>query len=359
MTIRPFGVFALAAAFSGAPLSQAQPEPPAPPDLPVAPEPTPAPSPVPQKPSGPIEVNGIVGRVNGRIITKNQVGFMLAPIYAQLAAQFPRRGPEFERQFLEAQDKVIQEMVDRQLILDEFKRMGASIKPHFIDDEIKRQLRENYNGNEAKFRDELKRSRMTMEGYREMTKEKLIVQAMRQQKFADAPPPLPNEINREYAEIKTSLRDTSKDRISFQKIFIPRLDQQNPGSTPESQLTLAESIGTQLAEGKDFSELAKTYSKDAFAEQGGVQEDVPRIDLAPEFAAIIFDGPEGKVVGPLEDPQGFTLVKVTKKNLGPSPALQGEIRQQVEERVRRKKTSVQYDRWMEGLRKKAIIDIRK
>lgn len=360
MIIRPFGVFALAAAFSGAPLAQAQPEPPTPPDLPEAPAaPAPPPRPMPQMPSGPIEVNGIVGRVNGRIITKNQVGFMLAPIYAQLAAQFPRRGPEFERQFIEAQDKVIQELVDRQLILDEFKRMGASIKPHFIDDEIKRQLRELYNGNEAKFREELKRSRMTMEGYREMTKEKLIVQAMRQQKFADAPPPLPNEINREYAEIRTSLRDTSKDVISFQKIFIPRLDQQNPGSTPETQLTLAESIGSQIAEGKDFGELAKTYSKDAFAEQGGIQNDVPRTDLAAEFAAIIFDAPDGKVVGPLEDPQGFTLVKVTKKNLGPSPALQGEVRQQVEERVRRKKTSVQYDRWIEGLRKKAIIDIRK
>ncbi len=360
MTIRPFGVFALAAAFSGAPLAQAQPEPPTPPDLPEAPAaPAPPPRPVPQMPSGPIEVNGIVGRVNGRIITKNQVGFMLAPIYAQLAAQFPRRGPEFERQFLAAQDKIIQELVDRQLILDEFKRMGATIKPHFIDEDIKDQLRRNYNGDEAKFREELKRSRMTMDGYREMTREKLIVQAMRQQKFADAPPPLPNEISREYAEIKQSLRDTSKDVISFQKIFIPRLDQQNPASSPETQLTLAESIGTQIAEGKDFAELAKTYSKDAFAEQGGVQSDVPRTDLAAEFAAIIFDAPEGKVVGPLEDPQGFTLVKVTKKALGPSPALQGEVRQQVEERVRRKKTSVQYERWIEGLRKKAIIDIRK
>lgn len=358
MTSRSFGAFALAAALSGAPFLQAQPEPPSPPALPPTPAPAPAPQPVPRMPGGPIEVNGIVGKVNGRIITKNQVGFMLAPIYAQLAAQFPRRGPEFERQFLEAQDKIIQELVDRQLILDEFKRMGASIKPHIIDEDIKKQLRENYNGSEVKFREELKRSRLTMEGYREMTKEKMIVYAMRQQKFADAPPPLPNEINREYAEIKQSIRDTSKDRISFQKIFIPRTDPQNPTSSPETQLTLAEDVARQIAEGKDFSELAKTYSKDAFSEQGGVQEDVPRIDLAPEFAAIIFEAPEGKVTGPLEDPQGFTLVKVTKKNLGPSPGLE-TVREMVEERVRRKKTSVQYDRWMEGLRKKAIIDIRK
>ena len=360
MTSRSFGAFALAAALSGTSFLHAQPEPPSPPELPPSSGPAalPAPAPVPQMPTGPIEVNGIVGKVNGRIITKNQVGFMLAPIYAQLVAQFPRRGSEFERQFMEAKDKIIQELVDRQLILDEFKRMGANIKPHIIDEEIKRQLRENYNGNEVNFREELKRSRLTMDGYREMTREKMIVHAMRQQKFADAPPPLPNEINREYAEMKESMRDTSKDVISFQKIFIPRVDQLNPASSPETQLTLAEELSRQLAEGKDFAEIAKTYSKDAFAEQGGVQNDVPRTDLAPEFAAIIFDAPEGKVIGPLEDPQGFTLVKITKKNLGPSPSLD-KVRNMVEERVRHKKTSVQYDRWMAGLRKKAIIDIRK
>jgi hypothetical protein len=36
---------------------------------------------------GPIEVNGIAAKVNGRVITKNQVSFMLAPVYAQLNAQ--------------------------------------------------------------------------------------------------------------------------------------------------------------------------------------------------------------------------------------------------------------------------------
>lgn len=351
MNPRSFGALALAAALGGvSPLAAQEPA------TPPAPVPS-APRPVPQRPSGPIEVNGIAAKVNGRVITKNQVSFMLAPIYGQLAAQFPRRGAEFERQFKEARDKVVQELIDRQIILDEFKQIGASIKPNIIDEEIKRQMRELYNGDESKFREELKRSRLTMEGYREMTREKMVVQAMRQQQFSDAPPPLPNEISREYAEIKESLRDTSKDQISFQKIFIPRVDAENPVSTPETQLSLTEDLAKQIGDGKDFTELAKTYSKDAFAEQGGIQENVPRIDLSPEFAAIIFDAPEGKLVGPLEDPQGFTLVKITKKSLGPSPGLE-KVRNMVEERVRRKKTSSQYDKWIESRRKKAMIDLK-
>jgi peptidyl-prolyl cis-trans isomerase SurA len=308
-------------------------------------------------PIGPVEVNGIAAKVNGRVITKNQVSFMLAPIYAQLTAQFPRRGPQFETEFNKAKTGVIQELVDRQIILDEFKQLGASIKPHIIDEEIKRQMRELYNGDEVKFREELKRSRLTMEGYREMTREKMVVQAMRAQQFADAPPPLPNEVQREYNEIKNSLRDVTGDVISFRKIFIPASDPQNPASTPENQLSLAEDIAAQLAAGKDFTELAKTYSKDAFAELGGLQEEVPRPDLSAEFAAIIFDSPTGKVIGPLLDPQGFTIVEPIKITFGPAPPL-AKVREMVEERVRRKKTSAQYERWIESRRQRAMIDVR-
>jgi peptidyl-prolyl cis-trans isomerase SurA len=314
--------------------------------------------PVPQRPSGPIEVNGIAAKVNGKIVTKNEVSFMLAPRYAQLAVEHPRRGPQFDSQLKTAKNLIVQELVDRQIIMDEFKQLGAAIKPVIIDEEIKRQMRELYNGNEVKFREELKRSRLTMEGYREMTREKMIVQAMRSKQFSDAPPPLPNEIEKEYNEVKSTLRDVSKDVISFQKIFIPASDATNPLATPETQLSLAEDLAKQLTEGKDFAELAKSYSRDAFAELGGVQENVPRSDLSPEFAAIIFAGSVGKVLGPLRDPQGFTLVKPTAIKLGPVPPLDGKLRQMIEDRVSRKKTSVQYDRWIEQRRKKAIIDVK-
>ncbi len=301
-----------------------------------------------------VEVNGIAAKVNGSVITKNEVAFMLSPLYSQLVTQFPRRGPEFEKQFTEAREKILQELIDRRIILDEFKQIGASIKPNLIDEEVKRQIRELYNSDEAKFREELKKSRMTMDGYREMTREKMVVQAMRAQQFSDAPPPLPNEVQNEYDEVKSTLRDVAQDKISFRKIFIPASDPENPIASPETQLALAEDIAKQAKEGKSFEDLAKTYSKDAFAELGGLQENLPRTDLSPEFSAILFDAPENQAIGPLLDPRGFTIVVVISKSLGPAPAL-STVRPMVEERVRRKKTSAQYDRWIESRRKRAMI----
>ena len=305
-----------------------------------------------------IEVNAIAAKVNGSAITKNEVAFMLSPIYAQLTTQFPRRGPEFEKQFTEAREKILQELIDRRIILDEFKQVGASIRPYLIDEEVKRQIRELYNGDESLFREELKKSRMTMDGYREMTREKMVVQAMRAQQFSDAPPPLPNEIQNEYNEVNSTLRDVTKDNITFRKIFIPSADPENPLATPDTQLALAEDITKQAKQGKSFEELAKTYSKDAFADLGGLQDNLPRTDLSPEFSAILFDAPENQVVGPLLDPRGFTLVMVLSKVLGPAPALSA-VRPMIEERVRRKKTSEQYDRWIESRRKQAMVTISK
>lgn len=305
-----------------------------------------------------VEVNAIAAKVNGRVITVNQVNFLLTPIYAQLATQYPRRGPQFEAEFKEARDNIIQELIDREIILDEFKQMGATIRPHFIDEEVKRQVRELFGGDEAKFREELKRSRLTMEGFRQMTQEKMIVQSMRAQQFTDAPPPLPAEVQAEYNSIRNELRDKSLDKIDFQKIFIPATDPDNLASTPETQLDFAEAVAKEIRTGADFGELAKEHSRDAFASEGGVQLEVPRLDLAPEFAAIIIDAPVGKLIGPLLDPAGFTIVQPLKLHPGPVPAF-NTVREQVEERVRRKKTSAQYERWIESRRKRAMIDIRR
>jgi peptidyl-prolyl cis-trans isomerase SurA len=312
----------------------------------------------PALPAGAFEVNGIAAKVNGRVITKNKVGFMLSPIFAQLAAQFPRRGPEFERQVLEAREKILQELIDREIIISEFKVMeakGANLPEQVVDKEIRRQIQANYGGDEQKFQEELKRARMGMAGYREMTREQLIVQAMRAEHFADAPPPLPGEVAKEYAEMKDKLRDTTKDKITFNKIFLPRLDSQNPLATPESQLALAEQIATEIKSGADIAELAKTHSRDAYADKGGYQENLPRTDLATEFAAIIFAGKEGDVLGPLEDPAGFTVVKIIDIIPGPAPSL-GEVRDMVEDRVRTKKNSVAYEKWISKKRKSAVID---
>jgi peptidyl-prolyl cis-trans isomerase SurA len=305
----------------------------------------------------PVEINGIAAKVNGKVITRSQLAMMLAPIRAQLVAQYPRRGAQFEAELTKAKEGVLQELIDRRIILDEFKQLGAEMRSSVVEEEIKRQIRDLYQGDQSKFLEELKRNRLTMEGFREMTREKLVVQAMRAQQFSDAPPPLPDEVRREYEEVKHSLRDTSGDVLTFRKIFIHVLDSQNPANPPEMQLALAEDVARRATAGEDFAVLAKEHSKDAHAAAGGLQENVPRTDLSPEFAALVVDGGEGSIFGPLRDREGFTVVQVIRIQYGPVPSLE-QVREAIEQRVSKRKTSAQYERWMESRRKRAMIDIR-
>ena len=307
--------------------------------------------------AGAYEVNGIAAKVNGRVITKNQVAVQLAPIFGMLSAQYPRRGPQFEAEFNKAKESILKELIDRELIMDEFKQLGGNLKPHIVDEEVKRIINEQYQGDEAKFHEELKRSRLTMDGYRDITREKMIVQAMKAQQFSDTPPPLPGEVRQEYEAIKHTLRDMSKDVFSFEKIFIPASDPRSPAASPDEQLALAESIAKELQNGADFAKLAKQHSRDAFADQGGVKELVPRTDLSPEFAAIIADAPIGKILGPLKDPLGFTIIKTTKIIPGPPPPFE-EVRDRIEAQVRERKNLSRYERWIESRRKRAVIEIR-
>ena len=98
--------------------------------------------------------------------------------------------------------------------------------------------------------------------------------------------------------------------------------------------------------------MAKRYSKDLYAEKGGDWPVTERSTLSPESAAIIFGAQPGEIIGPLVDSTGFTIVLVEKKELAPPPPLSA-IKEQIDIMARNKR----YKKWVERLRKKAIVKI--
>lgn len=304
---------------------------------------------------GAIEINGIAATVNGKVVTKNEVNFMAAPIKAQLQARYPRRNPAYYNELNKARTKILDELINREIMMHVFEEGKGSIPESAVDSEIRRQIRNLYNGSENKFRKELAKSGLSQHKYRELTKRKLIVGAMRAQQFSDSAPPTPSEINAEYAKHKHKLRNITKDSCDYQKIYIPKLDPDNLDTTPENQLELAEDITKKLKNGADFAELAKAHSSGAFADDGGYWEDVQRVDLSPEFGSIIFDAKTKSIIGPLEDTRGFTIVKTLTKRYGPSPPI-SKVRTQIEARVKSRKSSARFERWIKGQRSKAMIN---
>ncbi|MEG0333296.1 MAG: peptidylprolyl isomerase [Akkermansia sp.] len=299
-------------------------------------------------------INRVAATVNGRPITANEVSFLLMPIGGQLATLYPRQGPEFQKQLTKAKKDIINDLIERELVLCDFETKGYQMRDSIIDQEVARTIKETFNGNRDKFLANLKNSGLNIRSFKDLTKRRLIVMAMRSSKYDQDIPPTPDEINKEYNATKSHFRDMTKDRIKFKKIFIP-MRGEDPSATPEVQLSLSELITKELQSGKaSFAEMAAKYSKDQMADKGGDWPITVRENLSPEFTAIMFNAPENKIIGPLIDPNGFMIVIVEKKELAPPPPL-SKIKEQIDSQVRSKRSNERYQQWVNRLRNKAII----
>jgi len=301
------------------------------------------------------QVTGIAAKVNGSVITINEVNYHLTPYRQQLEAAIPRKGPHFNEMMSKARTEILDNLIERELILSDFNHnLKGSIPAHAIDSEITRQVRELYNNSRSEFNKSLREAGITPQQHRRETERKLIVQAMRARQFSNTMPPLPDELRSEYNKHKLQMRDTTGDKIDYHKIYILKADPSNALVTPKMQLELAENIVSKLKKGADFAELAKQHSIDSYAEDGGKVINQKRTDLSPAFATILMETANGKVLGPLDDGRGYTIVRVDKKHYGPVPSL-NKVRKTIEARVRARKNKVKNDKWMKRLRNSAMI----
>ena len=302
-------------------------------------------------------VNRVAATVNGRPITSSEVRARLGPYFRELMMLYPRQGPRFNSELVKAKKAVLSELIDRELVLSEFETKGYMFPEDQVEGEINRRILTIFNGNRKEFLDNLRKSGMTYSEYRDSVRKELTVAAMRSSRYDRGIPPTPDEILAEYNATKHEYRNIMNDSIAYDKIFIPAGDPEDPMVTAEDQYNLAVKLRQQLDMGEiSFAEAAVQYSRDAHAENGGVWPKMKRSDLSVDFANVVFSAKPGKMIGPLFDPRGFTIVKVRSRHLAPAPPLSNpEVKRQVDDAVRRKQSEKRYREWVELLRDKAVI----
>ncbi len=304
-------------------------------------------------------VNRIAATVNGRPITSSEVRARLAPYMRELMILYPQQGPRFAAELVKAKKQVLSELIDRELVLSEFESRGYMMQDDQGDDEINRRILTQFNGDRASFLEGLRKSGMSFSEYRDSVRKEITVAAMRASRYERDIPPTPDEIRAEYAASKSDYRDITKDSIRYEKIFIPAYDEEDPTISPEQQFELASDVARKIEKGEmSFAEAARTYSRDRYAQEGGRWPFIQRQDLAVEFANVVFSLEKGKLMGPLMDQggAGFTIVRVLDKKLAPAPPLsRKEVKEQVDDAVRRKQSAKRYREWVERLRSRAVI----
>jgi parvulin-like peptidyl-prolyl isomerase len=152
-------------------------------------------------------------------------------------------------------------MVEKQLILDDFKAQGGAIPDSIIEDEIKGIIRKRY-GDQATLTKSLQAQGKTKEGLRQEIREEFIVGYLRQKNIAQAVLISPAKIEDYYA---TNLAQYKlADQVKMRAIVLNC----SAGSVEEVQ-ERAQEILTKIDEGAPFPEMAGVYSEGSQARQQG------------------------------------------------------------------------------------------
>lgn len=292
-------------------------------------------------------LNGIAAVVNDRVITAEEVEIFAEPGLRAAARQFlGRPAEEWEKRELEIKRSVLEELINRQLILAEFNTKGYAMPESLVDDIVKDEIRK-------KFRDrltltkELQARNQTYEDYRKQVKEDFIVANMRSRNVNQQIIISPKKIEGFYEANRERFKVT--DQVKLRMILLTKA--RRPGGEARR---LADEIVTKARGGAGFDELANTFSEDAQRFKGGDRGWIENTDsyLRKELRDVTFQLQPGQVSDPVElDTAVFVMKVEDRKAAGIRPL--ADVRQEIEGTLRGQEFDRLVSNWMKRLREKS------
>jgi len=292
-------------------------------------------------------VDGVAAVVNGEVITFSQVRGLVAPREKLLRAQF--NGEELIKKVKEARSAALQDLIDRQLIIQAFKKENFQIPDHFVEERMHDIVRTDFGGDRNTFIKTLEAQNYSMGEFKKMETEKIIVQAMRSKNVKLATIASPAKVEEYYKAHRDDF--TSKAQIKLHLIMIP--SHASDGNAA-AQKAMADEIFGKLVNGAEFERMAQLYSEDSTREKGGDWGWVERKTLAAPLEKVAFNLEPGKISNVVEFSGNYYILKVEDKHGGETKSL-ADARPDIEKKLIQQEAQSLQEKWLTSLRSKAFI----
>jgi peptidyl-prolyl cis-trans isomerase SurA len=356
-------------------------------------------------------VDGVAAIVNDKVITYSEVRGFVQPVAQQLRRNFS--GQDLVDQVRKAEMDALDQLIERALIIQEFKEKGYKIPETAIEQQINDIISSDYGGNRAAFVKTLEAENLTLSQYRDQVRERVIIQAMRSHKTQQAIVVSPHKMEKYYEENLDQYK--VGEQIKLRMIFIKRgepvpavsIVEQTPSAptnhlsqtnsetaatttnqeaTAEAAATnatttastnetnaptdaepavpamidlqhkLADEILAKLDAGDSFESMAKVYSEGKEAKEGGdwgwIGKDVLRKELN-ETAFSLKAGQHSRVI---ETAEGYYILHVEDVKPAHTVAL-AEVRDDIEKILLQQQRAKMQEDWVKDLRAKAYIHL--
>ena len=274
-----------------------------------------------------VEVDGIAARVGSSVILKSAVlGEM-------------RRAGVGEEKYAEVRG----EMIERELILKAAARAKLQMQDWVVENRVREIVTRMFGGDANKFKAALAKDRVTFPEWRQRIKDDMVVSAMRWQTVDKTVSANPADMRREYESHPE--RYMTGNRVTVSAILI------GPGDA-DKKPEIEEALKTE-----PFAEVAKKYSSDARAKDGGQWKDIkPEDEFRPEVCAEIAKMKKGETSKWIELDGWNFLVRKDDETTGVKMSFE-QAYDAVAQNVRRELADKRYREWIERLKAETYIKV--
>ncbi len=217
-------------------------------------------------------VNGIQAVVHDAVVTHSEVLTLSAPAEQVLSRQHRGQYEIYQQKVIEARNDSLQQLLDRQLVLHDFKvtfskpEQQAIIDKEInkdVDSQVESEIRTRYGGNRMSLIKSLQAEGLTMERHRQQIRDRIIVTWLRQKNIYSEIIVSPHRVEAYYLAHRDEFK--VQEEVKLRMIVL-----KCPGDDGAAQTAkLAEEIVTKLKEGATFAEMATIHSEGSQRGQGG------------------------------------------------------------------------------------------
>jgi parvulin-like peptidyl-prolyl isomerase len=289
--------------------------------------------------------NGIKAIVQDAVITLAEVEQYAKPTAEALLRQYRGQPQTFQQKLAAEMDKGLEELIERELVLFDFKSAGYNFPEAIIDESVEDRIRGQYGDDRSKLIKSLQARGMTYEKFRQNLREQVIVEALTAKNVSQEIFISPHKIESYYIAHQDKYK--LEDQVKLSMIVLNKNSDAPAGP-------LAEEILRKLKEGAAFGEMASVYSQGSQRRERGSWGWVEKSVLRKVLAEAAFKLKPGEISDIIDTPEAAYIMLVEDRRTSHVRPLT-EIRDEIERQLKTEEQSRLSKLYIDLLRKKTFV----
>ncbi len=286
--------------------------------------------------------DGIIAVVDDEVITAKDLQDYLRGIYTQLKIE-GRSDKDIQEVMNQYQAKGVEQLIEDRLILAEAKRQGMTIRPQAIEERMD-EIKSRYPSSQV-FLSEINKEGVTISDIRKKIEDQFKARYVVTKEVRDKIYVNPQDVTDYY---NAHLQEFRK----FPRVFIQSIFVRADGPDDAPAMEKAKAALARVKAGEDFKSVALAVS-----ELPSIGE-VPEDSLSAEFKSKTDTMNVGDISDIFTTSDGFYVFKLSGRTPAAEPSLK-DVKEGIYQKLFEIKFKDSYKAWIDKLRKKSYVEIRK